>query len=258
LLALRKLGPLCPGWQAAGLTAAAVFEDPLDVALRVARRLGWAGLVLSQAPPYATSRAYGLAAVPTGLVARYNVAPTQLVAAVGLGADRVTRALVKLRWGLVPYWANDLKGPPLVNARAESVAGKFPLLFRERRCLVCASGFFEWATEDRKKRARNFTLPDRAVFGFAGLWDVWDGGDESIASTCIITTTPNELVSAVHDRMPVILRREDYAEWLNPQTPEKRLRELLAPYPADLMTARVVGPKVNSPKNDGPECLDAA
>jgi putative SOS response-associated peptidase YedK len=95
------------------------------------------------------------------------------------------------------------------------------------------------------------------VFGFAGLWDVWEG-EKKVVSTCIITTTPNELVGAVHDRMPVILSRESYAEWLDPDTSKSRLRELLAPYPADRMAVREVGPKVNSPRNDGPECIDAA
>jgi putative SOS response-associated peptidase YedK len=211
------------------------------------------------AEPGTVAEEFGLAALPTALVPRYNVAPTQLVAAVGLGADRRTRGLVRLRWGLVPYWANDPKGPPLVNARAESVAGKFALQFRERRCLVCASGFFEWSAVGGRKRARNFTLPDRAVFGFAGLWGVWEGGDgRKVVSCCVVTTAPNDLVRPVHDRMPVILPREAYAVWLDPDTPEKQLQELLVAYPADLMAVRAVGPAVNSPKNDGPECLDAA
>ena len=98
------------------------------------------------------------------------------------------------------------------------------------------------------------------MFGFAGLWDVWDvwDGGKRVVSCCVVTTTPNELVGQVHDRMPVIVPRENYAEWLDPDTPEKRLKELLVPYPADLMAVRVVGPKVNSPKNEGPECLEAA
>ena len=96
------------------------------------------------------------------------------------------------------------------------------------------------------------------MFGFAGLWDVWEGGGKKVVSYCVVTTTPNELVGQVHDRMPVIVRREDYSEWLDPDTPEKRLKELLVPYPADRMAVKVVGPLVNSPKNDRPECLDAA
>jgi putative SOS response-associated peptidase YedK len=201
---------------------------------------------------------FGLGVPPT-LTPRYNVAPTQLVAAVGVGADRVTRGLVRLRWGLVPYWAQSASGPPLVNARAESVAWKFRDQFRERRCLVPASGFYEWAAVGKRKVGRLFTIPGRPAFGFAGLWDVWEAGDGSrVVSCCVVTTSPNELVAEVHDRMPVILGRDAYAEWLDPGTPESRLKELLAPYPADRMAARVVGPKVNSPRNDGPECVEAA
>jgi putative SOS response-associated peptidase YedK len=166
--------------------------------------------------------------------------------------------LVKLRWGLVPYWANDLKGPPLVNVRAETVGWKFREQLNEKRCLVAATGFFEWATDGKAKRARNFTPTGRSVFAFAGLWDVWEGGDKKLVSTAIVTTTPNESVGVVHDRMPVILPRASYAEWLDPETPESRLLELLAPYPAELMGATNVGPKVNRVKNDGPERVEAA
>jgi putative SOS response-associated peptidase YedK len=158
---------------------------------------------------------------------------------------------------MVPNWANDTKGPPLVNVRAESVAWKFREQLNEKRCLIPASGFYEWATVGGKKRARNFTLTDRAIFAFVGLWDVWRGDGKPVVSACMITTTPNELVSAVHDRMPVILPRESYTEWLDPETPESRLQSLLKPYPADLIAVREVGPAVNSPKNDGPECLEA-
>jgi putative SOS response-associated peptidase YedK len=210
------------------------------------------------APPEAVAGEFGLPAVPS-LRARYNVAPRQLVAAVGLGKDRVTRGLVHLRWGLVPYWVNNPdEGPRPINARAETVAWKFGEQLREKRCLIPADGFFEWRAEGKKKRGQHFTRADGGLFAFAGLWDVWSGEDEKLVTACMLTTTPNDLVGAVHDRMPVILPRESYAEWLDPDTPESRLKGLLVPYPADLMTATAVGPAVNSPKNDGPECLDAA
>jgi putative SOS response-associated peptidase YedK len=134
----------------------------------------------------------------------------------------------------------------------------FAYSFREKRCLIPADGFFEWVAEGRKKRARHFTLTDRAVFAFAGLWDVWTGEAEKLVTTCMVTTTANELVRLAHDRMPVILAHDRYAEWLDPETTESRLKELLVPYPADRMAERAVGTAVNSPKHDGPDCIEAA
>jgi putative SOS response-associated peptidase YedK len=128
----------------------------------------------------------------------------------------------------------------------------------QKCCLIPASGFFEWATVAGKKGARHFTMRDGRLFAFAGLWDLWKGDGRPLLTCCLITTHANHLVSPVHDRMPVIVPRESYAEWLNPETPEPWLVCLLRPYPADGMTVTEVGPAVNSPKNDGPECLDAA
>lgn len=101
-------------------------------------------------------------------------------------------------------------------------------------------------------------MSDDSVFAFAGSWDVWAGESQKLVTTCVVTTTANDVVRPVHDRMPVILPRESYAEWLDPGTPEKRFLELLRPCPAEEMTAVEVGPAVNSPRNDGPECLEAA
>jgi putative SOS response-associated peptidase YedK len=194
---------------------------------------------------------------PPLLFVRYNVAPSQLIAVVGLKADGMRRGIARLRWGLTPHWANDDNGPKPINARGESVAFKFAECFRERRCLVPADGFYEWRAVDGRKRACHFSLADGSLFAFAGLWDAWTPERKPLLSTCIITAA-NELVRPVHDRMPVIVPRESYAEWLAPDTPEQRLLALLRPYPADAMTLREVGPAVNSPKNDGPECLEAA
>ncbi len=185
---------------------------------------------------------------------------SQLVAVVGLKADGIRRGLALLKWGLVPNWANDpVKGVKPINARAESVAYKFGEQFREKRCLIPADGFYEWATVGGKKRANHFALADGAPFAFAGLWDRWYmEGKAPVKTTCVVTTAANDVVRPVHDRMPVILPAESYAEWLDPDTPVKRLLELLKPYPADRMTAREVGSAVNSPRNDGPECLNTA
>jgi putative SOS response-associated peptidase YedK len=160
---------------------------------------------------------------------------------------------------LVPSWSNTAnpKVKP-INVRAESVLFKFGEQLRQKRCLIPASGFVEWATVSGKKGAQHFTMRDGRLFAFAGLWDVWRGEGKPLLTCCLITTHANELVSPVHDRMPVIVPRERYDEWLSPETPEARLVCLLRPYPADAMQLTEVGPAVNSPKNDGPECIDAA
>jgi putative SOS response-associated peptidase YedK len=174
-------------------------------------------------------------------------------------ARRGDAGIALLRWGLVPYWANGPnEGPKPINAKAETVAHKFAKSFREKRCLIPADGFFEWLTDGKKKRPHRFTLKTGAPFGFAGLWDVWAREKQKLVTCCIITTTANELVQPLHDRMPVILPAEHYAEWLDPGTHQKRLSALLQPYPADAMQATEVGRAVNSPRNDGPECIEAA
>jgi len=194
---------------------------------------------------------------PPAFPPRYNIAPTQLIAAVALKPDGEHRGIVRVPWGMVPAWADDPSAAPrLFNARAESVAFKFGECFREKRCLIPADGFFEWKAVGKKKHACHFTRADNGVFAFAGLWDVWQDEDLKIIGACMVTTTPNELVKPFHDRMPVILPRESYAEWLDAETSEKRLLSLLKPYPADVMRATEVGPAVNSSKNEGPKCIE--
>ncbi|MBA4190585.1 MAG: hypothetical protein C0467_21570 [Planctomycetaceae bacterium] len=196
---------------------------------------------------------------PPALQARYNIAPTQLIVAVALKPDGEHRGIVRVPWGMVPAWADDPSAAPrLFNARAESVAYKFGECFRERRCLIPADGFYEWKAVGKKKHAYHFSRTDGSVFAFAGIWDVWADEDVKIVGACMVTTTPNELVKPFHDRMPVILPRESYAEWFDPMTSGKRLLALLKPYPAELMQAKQVGPKVNSSKSEGPECLQAS
>lgn len=196
---------------------------------------------------------------PPLLNARYNVAPSQVIAVVGLKPDGKRRGIAMLNWGLVPNWANDPKqGPRPVNLRAETVRHKFPEQFRERRCLIPADGFYEWAVEGKKKLPRRFTLASGEPFAFAGLWDFWGSGKELIRTCCLITTTANELVAEVHDRMPVILAPEHYNVWLDPNTPVKEAEMLLKPFPAELMRVAAANPILNSPKHDGPECLEAA
>lgn len=198
---------------------------------------------------------------PPPLRSRYNVAPTQVVAVVGLNPSG-ERRVGMLSWGQVRSWAADPgHGPRAINAKGETVHQKpmFRDLFRTRRCLVPADGFFEWRAVGRTKRPHHIRLRGGGLMAFAGLWDVWTGGDgRKIASCSILTTEANPLVSAVHDRMPVIVPPDAYDVWLDTRTPVADLRALLRPYPAEGMKVVPVGAAVNSPRNDGPECLTSA
>ena len=189
---------------------------------------------------------------------RYNIAPTQLVAVVR--QDDGQRVIKPLRWGLIPSWAKDAKiGNSLINARSETVAEKpaFRAAFKKRRCLIPTSGFFEWmATGGKKKQPLHIRLIDGRPFALAGLWEHWSGGaGDPVESCTILTTTANDLMRPFHDRMPVILAREDYGTWLDPETPPERLQALLRPYPAEAMVAVPVGSYVSNPRNEGPQCL---
>jgi putative SOS response-associated peptidase YedK len=199
--------------------------------------------------------------------ARYNIAPSQPVAAVRLAtastkAER-PRELVWLRWGLIPSWADDPAiGNRLINARAETAAQKpaFRAAMRQRRCLVVADGFYEWQRTGKRKVPYLIRLRDESPFGFAGLWESWEGPDHSAIQSCtILTTEANDLVRPVHDRMPVIIAPSDYDRWLDPAvTNAQQLMPLLRPYPSDQMTAYAVNPLVNSPANDEPACVEPA
>jgi putative SOS response-associated peptidase YedK len=187
---------------------------------------------------------------------RYNIAPTQDVPIVRLTRERDARELILVRWGLVPYWAEDIAiGNRLINARAESIerAPAFREAYRRRRCLVPADGFFEWKKEGKARHPLLVRRRGGASFAFAGLWERWKQPDGSVLRSCtIITCPPNELVAPVHDRMPVILDPVDFERWLDPQAAG---RELLKPCPAEWLEAFPVNPKVNSPANDDPECI---
>lgn len=206
----------------------------------------------------AIASAFQLNEVPK-LEPRYNIAPTQLVPVIRQ-SEQHQRQLQILRWGLIPAWAKDASmGARLINARAESVNEKpsFRSAFRQRRCLVIADGFYEWQRQDSKKQPFFIHLPDGKPFAFAGLWERWQSPEgETIESCTIITTEANELLRSIHDRMPVILAPKDYDVWLDPtlQEPEK-LQQLLHPYPTEAMITDAVSTKVNSPKNDTPECI---
>lgn len=191
---------------------------------------------------------------------RYNIAPTQQIAAIRSAVDSPTRELVSLRWGLVPSWANDLKmGASLINARAETVAEKpsFRTAFKRRRCLILADGFYEWPTDSQTKQPYFIHMRDDRPFVFAGLWEKWSKGASPVETATIITTSPNELVSQFHDRMPVILSPESATLWLDHEIEDAtQLLPLLAPYADDDLEAYLVSTLVNSPLHETPQSVE--
>jgi putative SOS response-associated peptidase YedK len=189
---------------------------------------------------------------------RFNIAPTDPVLAVrGVEAER---DIGLLRWGLVPgRWA-ERGGRPLINARAETLEGQpaFRESFHERRCLIPADGFYEWRTDERGKRPLWFSRSDGELFAFAGIWAELPerSGDGVLHSCAIVTCDPNGLVRPIHDRMPVVLRPELEAAWLDPAAEPEDLRSLLAPAPDDLLVSREVGDFVNDVREDGPHLIE--
>lgn len=188
---------------------------------------------------------------------RYNIAPTQMITAVIDDGRR--RRIGQLRWGLVPSWARDPSGAAkMINARSETLEEKpaFRTPFLRRRCLIPADGFYEWQRNVERKIPHRIGMKDGRIFSLAGLYDMWTAPDGSRLSTCtIITTRPNQLMERIHDRMPVILSPEDETVWLSRNAKADELKRLLVPFPADEMSATVVGTTVNSVKNDNPECI---
>lgn len=187
---------------------------------------------------------------------RFNVAPTQRIVVVPTSdLQRVARTM---RWGLILYWAKGAKiGPSLINARAEGIATKpaFRSVFKSKRCLIPADGFYEWQQTPRGKQPYRITLRSTEMFAFAGLWDRWRTPEgEIIESCCIVTCEANRLAALFHNRMPVIIAPEDYDTWLV-GTPDQAL-QLLRPYPAEEMRAYPVSAGVNRPANDTPELID--
>ena len=199
---------------------------------------------------------------PSNFAARYNIVPSQPVLAIPNDGRNAADFFV---WGLIPSWSKDPAiGGRLINARGETIAEKpsFRSGFKYKRCLIPADGFYEWKSQPgTKTKIPHFIhMKARVPFAFAGLWDEWHSPDgSSIRSCTIITTEPNTLMAGIHNRMPVILNRRDYAAWLEttPQTPE-RLLLLIKPFPADKMSAYPVSTMVNSPTNDRAELITPA
>jgi len=197
--------------------------------------------------------------VPVQIAPRYNIAPTQPIAAVPNDGKNAVDHFV---WGLIPFWAKDPSiGSKMINARSETLAEKnsFKNPYKRRRCLILADGFYEWTKVEGQKSKQPYLiqLEDKSVFAFAGLWEEWNSPEGSqLRSATIITTEPNSMVAKLHNRMPVILHPDDYELWLSTeeQSPDA-LQHLLTAYPAEEMVAFPVSTAVNSPGNDSPELI---
>lgn len=201
-------------------------------------------------------------AIGLDLKPRYNIAPGQEIAVVRRSAASSVRKLALLRWGLVPSWAKDPRiGYKMINARAETVASKpaFREAIQHRRCLIPATGYYEWLRESKTRTPFLFTMRDGGIFALAGIWENWRGPVGPMLETVsILTTSPNKAMEGVHDRMPVILPPSTYELWLDPAMPfSPAVSALLLPFDAAQMQRRQVSSRVNFVKYDDPACAEA-
>lgn len=243
------------------------------------------GRFVAASPPDELANYFGTPAAEEHLDESFNVAPTSKVYAVRSSDGE--RELSVMRWGLVPFWAKDLKvGSRMINARSETVASKpaFRSAYKSRRCLVPVDGFFEWAlpTKDLpavdpiaaelsksgkpKKQPYFVYRADEELCVFAGLWESWHPKDadgnripdaEPIESCTILTCSPNQTMERIHDRMPVFLAPGAWNDWLNPESDVTDLHDLLVPAPDSLLAMHAVRTTVNSVRNRGPELIEA-
>jgi putative SOS response-associated peptidase YedK len=205
--------------------------------------------------PQQIAKAFGLSDV-SSFPPRYNIAPTQPVGVIVQDRDSGKREFRLMVWGLIPAWVKDPSTfANLINARAETIAEKpsFRTAYKYRRCLIPADGFYEWQkVKSGPKQPFYFTLRGNGVFAFAGLWESWN----DIETFTILTTSANTLLQTIHDRMPVILKPEDYNRWLNPMIQDGRqLSDLLCPFPDESMQAIPVSTRVNAAIVDDAQCI---
>lgn len=201
---------------------------------------------------------YGVEQLTFEYQLRYNIAPSQLIPAVI--ESNGERRIGQLRWGLIPSWAKDEKmAYSTINAKAETVHEKpaFRNAFQRKRCLLPADGFYEWQKDGGKKQPMRIVMKDKSIFSMAGIYDTWVSPEGVKIHTCsIITTKPNRLMEPIHDRMPVILRREDEGIWLDREKQDvEMLQSLLLPYSEEEMFAYPVAAMVGNVRNDLPECI---
>jgi putative SOS response-associated peptidase YedK len=190
---------------------------------------------------------------------RYNIAPTQPVAVIRQNPKEPVRELSMMRWGLIPSWSKDSSvAASMINARSETAATKsaFRESLKSRRCLIPADGFYEWARAGKAKQPYCFEINEGELFAFAGIWDRWRDPSGNWVKTCsILTTTPNAVTAAVHDRMPVILESDNNELWLDPGMRDVRAAsDLLKPYDARLMRCFPVSTRINHVANDDVDC----
>lgn len=193
---------------------------------------------------------------------RYNLAPTQMGLVIRQKAATDSRELLTMRWGLVPLWAKDESiGSRMINARIETARERpaFRDALERRRCAVPADAFYEWQQTESGKQPYCIHLPDFAPFAFAGLWERWrTPHDEWLLTYTILTTQPNDLLESVHDRMPAILTRHQVDAWVNPDADvDEMIDAARVSETADELCMHAVSTRVNDPKNDSPDCLDA-
>lgn len=223
------------------------------------------GRFVSATPPDQIAQYFGVEEVSeTVLEPNYNVAPTTDVYTVLETRERVRR-LEPVHWGLVPFWAKDLKvGNRMINARAETLAEKnaYKRAFAKRRCIIPVDGFYEWHKRPGHKTKQPYYIEraDGEPFAFAGLWEIWrgpDGEGDPFPSVTIITGAANEKMAAIHDRMPIVLPPAAWDTWLDRDVTDlDRLGELLVPAPSELITLHPVSTEVNNVRNGGPHLTD--
>ena len=189
---------------------------------------------------------------------RFNIAPTQNVLTVRWEDGH--NVAKHMRWGLIPSWAKDMSiGNRAINARAETLADRpmFRTALRRRRCLILADGFYEWAGSGKARQPMRILMTTGEPFAFAGLWETWTNPEGEMINSCtIITTTPNDVMRPIHDRMPVILPQEHEAAWLDHSIEDATtLSGFLTPYPPDIMETYPVSMLINSPANDTPDVI---
>jgi putative SOS response-associated peptidase YedK len=204
---------------------------------------GYQDLPLSAPPPWVS----------------YNIASSQDILAVRKNLESGQSEWAMLRWDMIPFWSKTAKTKSvLINARAEGIEQKpsFRGPFKYRRCIVPASGFYEWRKSDAGKQPYFIRPSDAGYFAFAGIWDHWQGESGEVIESCaIITTEANRVLRDLHDRMPVILGAADVVAWLDAATEKKGVLELLQPCPEETLEAYPVATLVNSPRNNRPECV---
>jgi putative SOS response-associated peptidase YedK len=193
----------------------------------------------------------------------WNLAPTDPIPIVRRDRDDGQRQLEVVRWGLIPYWAKDIKiGYSTINARCEDIETKpaFREAFKRRRCLVALDGFYEWNKLGGKdKQPYTIALKGGGLMAMAGLWETWRSpAGETVRSATIVTCAPNALVAELHDRMPVILPPSAWPTWLGEESVDRpeTLKMLLAPYPADEMVIWPVDKRVGNVRNNDPALIE--